>query len=156
YDSENDDTRLKQVSRFLEYRNVAPPWELQSALYQALESFGPMVSLISTTMGEAQPVDTLGATLFDETVPPAVAARAVTNLLALGSVGRREQPEPGLLPCRVHSFFRGLAGLWVCMDSQCASLPAARRGGPAGKVFSQPRDACDCGARVLELFTCRN
>jgi hypothetical protein len=42
------------------------------------------------------------------------------------------------------------------MDQQCSSLPAAERGGPTGKLFSQPRDTCDCGARVLEFFTCRN
>jgi hypothetical protein len=71
-------------------------------------------------------------------------------------VARRDPTEPGLLPCRVHSFYRGLAGLWVCMDPNCASLPAAERGGPAGKLYSQPRDTCHCGARVLELFTCRN
>src|SRR5207244_2246683 len=28
--------------------------------------------------------------------------------------------------------------------------------GPAGTLFSQPRDTCECGARVLELYTCRN
>ncbi|CAM5630017.1 hypothetical protein RLIN73S_02496 [Rhodanobacter lindaniclasticus] len=42
------------------------------------------------------------------------------------------------------------------MDPNCTSIPAAQRGGPAGKLYSQPRDACECGARVLELFTCRN
>ena len=42
------------------------------------------------------------------------------------------------------------------MDPQCSALPAEQRGGPAGKMYSQPRDECECGARVLELFTCRN
>lgn len=155
YDSDTDDARLARVEPFLKYRGIAPPWELQSALYKALESFGPMVTLINTTMKEAKPVDGLGDALFDD-VPPDVSARAVTTLLAVGSVARREPTEPGLLPCRVHSFYRGVAGLWVCMDPQCASLPSAQRGGPTGKLFSQPRDTCDCGARVLELFTCRN
>ena len=35
-------------------------------------------------------------------------------------------------------------------------LPEGQRGGPSGKLFSQPRDVCDCGSRVLELYTCRN
>ena len=156
YDAETDEGRLKVVSSFLKYRNVAEPWDLQSSLYKALESFGPMSSLVNSTMKEAQPVDELGAGLFEPGVPADLAARAVTNLIALGSVARREPTEPGLLPCRVHSFYRGLAGLWVCMDPNCTSLPAAERGGPAGKLYSQPRDACECGARVLELFTCRN
>ena len=155
YESDTDDTRLAQIAAFLEYRNIARPWQLQRGLYDALASFAPMAHLINLTMTEAQPVHTLGEALFDG-VPPDVAARAVTNLIALGSVARRDPTEPGLLPCRVHSFHRGLAGLWACMDPQCASLPPAQRGGPTGKLFSQPRDTCDCRARVLELFTCRN
>ena len=155
YESDTDDARLAQVASFLEYRGVKPPWQLQRALHDSLVSFAPMASLINLTMTEAKPVDALGEALFDG-VPPDVAARAVTNLIALGSLARREATEPGLLPCRVHAFYRGLAGLWVCMDPQCATLPASQRGGPAGALFSQPRDRCDCGARVLELFTCRN
>ena len=114
-----------------------------------------MAHLINITMSEAQPVDELGEALFGG-VSLDVAARAVTNLMALGSIARRDPKEPGLLPCRVHSFYRGLPGLWVCMDPQCTSLPLEQRGGPAGRLFSQPRDTCDCGARVLELYTCRN
>ncbi len=156
YEASTDADRLKVIEGFLKYRNVAAPWDLQPSLYKALESFGPMSSLVNSTMEEAQPVDELGARQFEGGVSAEVAARAVTNLMALGSVARREPTEPGLLPCRVHSFFRGLAGLWVCMDQNCTSLPAAQRGGPAGKLYGQPRDTCDCGARVLELFTCRN
>jgi ATP-dependent helicase YprA (DUF1998 family) len=155
YESDTDETRLAQISSFLEYRNIKRPWQLQRALYDALVSFAPMARLINLTMTEAQPVDELGQELFDG-VPSEVAARATTNLIAIGSVARRDPNEPSLLPCRVHSFYRGLAGLWVCMDPQCTSLPANECGGPTGKLFSQPRDTCDCGARVLELFTCRN
>lgn len=156
YEAASEADRLKVIEGFLKYRKVTAPWELQPSLYKALESFGPMSSLVNSTMKEAQPVDELGAKLFEADVPAEVAARAVTNLIALGSVARREPTEPGLLPCRVHSFYRGLAGLWVCMDPNCTSIPAAQRGGPAGKLYSQPRDTCECGARVLELFTCRN
>ena len=93
-----------------------------------------MATLINLTMTEAKPVDALGEAVFDG-VPPDMAARAVTNLIAIGSLARREAAEPGLLPCRVHAFYRGLAGLWVCMDPQCTTLPAAKRGGPAGRLL---------------------
>jgi len=156
YEADSDDARLLQIASFLEYRNVTPPWDLQRALFDALVSFAPMAHLINITMSEAQAVDVLGEKVFESSVAPEVAARAVTALIALGSVARRDPTEPGLLPCRVHSFYRGLAGLWVCMDAQCTSLPPEQRGGPAGRLFSQPRDTCDCGARVLELYTCRN
>lgn len=155
YESDTNDARLSHIASFLEYRNVERPWHLQRALYDALISFPPMANLINLTMTEAKPLDTLGEVLF-EGVASDISERAVTNLLALGSMARRDPAEPGLLPCRVHSFYRGLAGLWVCMDPECTSLPVALRGGPTGKLYSQPRDTCDCGARVLELYTCRN
>lgn len=155
YEKDSDDDRLSEIASFVEYRKIGRPWKLQHALYDALVSFPPMANLINTAMCEAQPVDALGQILF-EGLPPDIAARAITNLIALGSIARRDPTEPSLLPCRVHSFYRGLAGLWVCMDPQCASLPPEQRGGPTGKLFSQPRDTCDCGARVLELYTCRN
>ena len=155
YESDSEKDRLSHVVSFLEYRGISRPWSLQRSLYEALDSFAPMATLINHTMTAARPIDGLGAELF-EGLPPAVADRAVTNLIALGSLARRSPNEPGLLPCRIHSFYRGLAGLWVCMDAQCQILPPGERGGPAGMLFGQPRDRCDCGARVLELYTCRN
>ena len=155
YESETDDDRLAQIAEFLRYRRIEPPWKLHLALYDALVSFPPLANLINLTMTEAQPVAALHEMLFDD-APPDVATRAVTILVALASMAKPDLTQPGLLPCRVHSFHRGLAGLWVCMDPQCMELPTEQRGGPSGKLFSQPRDMCSCGARVLELYTCRN
>jgi hypothetical protein len=155
YEADSNDERLLQVGSFMKYRNIKNPLQLERALYDALFSFGPMARLINLTMKEARPVGALGQELF-EAVPSSLAARAVTNLIAIGSIARPNSSEPGLLPCRIHSFYRGLAGLWICMDPQCTNLPAKMRGGLGGTLFSQPRDICDCGARVLELYTCRN
>jgi Lhr-like helicase len=155
YESKTDDDRLSQIAHFLKYRGIESPVGLQPAIFNALINFAPMAKLINSTMTAAQPVGELGQTLF-EGVEPNVADRAVTNLVALGSLARQVPTEPSLLPCRVHAFYRGLAGLWVCMDSKCTELRPELRGGPAGKLFSQPRSACECGARVLELYTCRN
>ena len=155
YAAESDDERLDQVKSFLEHRSVVPPWVLGPSLHDALVEFPPMARLINLTMTAAQPVDTLGAHVF-EGVASDLASRALTTLIALGSLARQNPSAPGLLPCRVHSFYRGLAGLWVCLDSTCTALEPEARGGPCGKLFSQPRDACECGARVLELYTCRN
>jgi ATP-dependent helicase YprA (DUF1998 family) len=155
YDADNDDARLSVVTSFVEYRNISRPWQLQRTLHEALVGFGPMAKLINLTMTQAQPVDSLGGDIFAD-VSPDLAARALTKLIAVGSIARRMPDEPGLLPCRLHSFYRGLPGLWVCMDRNCTAMPAADRGGPAGKLFGQPRDECDCGARVLEVYTCRS
>ena len=155
YEDASDHDRLARIASFLEYRSVGQPCEVPRALYDALVSFPPMARLINLTMKEAAPVDALGDQLFAG-VDPTVAARALTSLTALGSVARPSATQPGLLPCRVHSFYRGLAGLWLCMDPQCTSLPTEQHGGPSGALYTQPRDRCDCGSRVLELYTCRN
>ena len=155
YGAETEEARLDAVGSFLKFRGVGGS-DLQCSLFEALNEFPPMGHLINLTMQEAQPLSTLGRRIF-EGVQRGIADRAVTVLIALGSLARREPSEPGLLPCRVHSFYRGLAGLWVCMDAECSELPAEMRGkGPGGKLYSQPRDECGCGARVLELYTCRN
>ena len=136
YDAETDDDRLVQIA-FLEYRDIARPWQLQHALYEALDSFGPMANLINLTMTEAQPVDALGER-YSMGVAPDVAARAVTNLIALGSIARREPTEPGLLPCRVHSFYRGLpasGSVWTRMHKPIC----AQRGGRPEALQSTAR-----------------
>lgn len=155
YDCETDLARLAEVEPFLTFRDATTDGDLQGSLFKALESFPPMAHLINLTMQEALPLEGLGETLFP-TVPAADASAAVTNLIALGSVARKSPSEPGLLPCRIHSFYRGLPGLWVCMDTNCTELLASERNGVCGKLYCQPRDACECGARVLELFTCRS
>lgn len=155
YAAESEEQRIQQIQSFLKYRSTKLASSLGESLYDALNRFPVMERLINQTMTTAQPVDTLGSDLFPETDAD-LAARGVTALIALGSVAKKDPTAPGLLPCRIHSFHRGLAGLWACMDPHCSAIPSDKRGGPCGQLFSQPRDACDCGARVLELYTCRN
>ena len=155
YDATSDEERLQCAAGFLSSRGVKPEGSLETALYSALAEYPPMSLLINETMPEAWPVDQLEQHLFPGATA-SEAARATSVLLALGSNAKPSAKEPGLLPCRVHAFFRGLPGLWVCTDPDCSALPPDKRNGPAGKLYAQPRELCDCGARVFELFTCRH
>jgi ATP-dependent helicase YprA (DUF1998 family) len=156
YAAADDQERLDAVREFLNYRQAGLDKEqADAALYAALHDFPPMSRLVNLTMSEATPVSELGRRVF-ATDDAGLADAAVTSLLALGSAARRSVGEPGLLPCRVHAFFRGLAGLWACVDPDCAALFPADGGRPAGALYSQPRSTCTCGARVLEFYTCRN
>lgn len=155
YAAATDEERLAHVTSFLRYRRVDPAGGLHRGLFEALKDFPVMSQLVNSTMKGALELDGLPSRLFQAS-DTATGGAATTNLLALGSMARPDASEPGLLPCRIHSFFRGLAGLWICMDPECSELASGQRGGPGGKLYSQPRDACACGARVLELFTCRN
>jgi ATP-dependent helicase YprA (DUF1998 family) len=155
YEATADSHRLAVIKPLLDYRHVKGEHAPEAALYHALAEFGPMGLLVNMTMEQAIPITELGRDLFP-TAAPEKADAAVTVLMALGSVARLDPKAPGLLPCRIHSFFRGLPGLWVCMDANCSEIAEEERDGICGKMYSQPRERCECGARVLELYTCRN
>lgn len=154
-DSELASERDEVLSAFCHARGKAyDPTHWQLSLFEALSGYPPLNLLVNQTMKQALPVKNLGEEIFKDSTPQ-VAAKGLTALTKLGSLARRALHEPGLLPCRVHSFYRGLPGLWVCMDPNCSSAEkvAAR---PVGRMFAQPRDLCNCGSRVLELYTCRS
>lgn len=159
YENTAEAARLKAIRPFLDFRGVAPVGPLHTTLLAALEKYPPLGTLIDETMRRAVRVDQLGTILFPR-VDPERAARAVTALIALACVARPAPDQPGLLPSRVHAFFRGLPGLWACLDPDCpgaAKQPNNAEPGPVGRLYDQPRSVCDsCDGRVLELYTCRN
>ncbi|MEK7415052.1 MAG: helicase-related protein, partial [Planctomycetota bacterium] len=153
YNAVTDEERAKIVRPLIDHRHVSGGQGLEADLYQALAEFPPLGRLINSTMKQARPIKELGHDLFPDA--PTSADSAATVLMALGSMARVDPKAPGLLPCRIHNFFRGLPGLWVCMDPACSELAQAERSGMCGKMYSQPRERCNCGARVHELYTCR-
>ena len=155
YTAVTDEERLSAVKSLLDYRQWQGDESSEAALYRALADFPPMGRLINLTMQQAIPVEDLGRTLFPTAAPGKVDA-ATNTLMALGSAARQDKKISGLLPCRIHSFFRGLPGLWVCMDTDCSALDHTERNEICGMMYGQPHDSCECGARVLELYTCRN
>lgn len=157
YDGTTDDERADAVQALLNYRGITRTEGagIGSLLFHALESLPPLGQLVNITMDQAQPVTSLGGMVFPD-AEPEIAERAVSTLAALGSVARLNEGDPGLLPCRVHAFFRGLPGLWACMDRNCSEVDRSVIGpGPIGRLYAQPRATCDCGARVFEFYTCR-
>lgn len=159
YHAQTDAERVEAVKELLEYHGVDDQnRSIGVLLDEALASYGPMNLLINETMQRAQPVSELGRRIFPS-VDASLADQAVTTLVALGSAARRTDDEPGLLPCRVHAFFRGLPGLWACIDPECDALDRGSLSpgsGPIGKLYAQPQATCDCGARIFEFYTCRD
>ncbi|NKC14855.1 MAG: DUF1998 domain-containing protein [Gammaproteobacteria bacterium] len=147
--------RHSVIEPIVKHRQSTDDPDPERALYHALADFPPMGRLLNMTMKQAIAVAELGQHLFPDTGAQ-IAEKAVNALMALGSAARLAPKTPGLLPCRVHNFFRGLPGLWACMDPACANLDESESDGICGTLFSQPRESCQCGARVLEFFTCRN
>lgn len=79
-----------------------------------------------------------------------VAGRAILGEMAANPV--HDDPK-----IRAHYFFRNVPGMWACSDPDCAFVPpSARDARTVGRLHSEPRTRCDCGARVLELLYCQN
>ena len=134
----------------------APP---QVALYEMLRD-DPDVSWVrSRTARRATLLDRLADEAFPGVELPGEREATVAGVLAAGSFARpSELPDtPPLLSTRIHAFFRGVSGLWACMDPDCPELSADDHPRPVGKLYTDPRPWCTdrCGARVLEVFSCR-
>ncbi len=159
YAGDSDADRAAAVADLLNERGVADHRRgIGVLLHDALAEYGPMNLLVNETMQRAQPVSELGQIIFPG-VEASTADRAVTTLVALGSGARRTPDEAGLLPCRVHAFFRGLPGLWACLDPDCGAVDRSTLApglGPIGKLYAQPQATCECGSRVFEFYTCRH
>ncbi|MHC9420728.1 DEAD/DEAH box helicase (plasmid) [Sphingomonas citri] len=139
--------------------------DLPAALAEVLRTEPVIARLRNITSGAKaaeDPVDDQGAAwaltaLPDVLFPGAEVGAAATDvLLELGSLARAAPGTPPLLPARVHMLFRGLPGLWACANPQCDRIDADLRGGPTGKLYSEPRRTCGCGAQILELHSCRS
>lgn len=112
------------------------------------------------TAGKAVAWQDLVTALWGEAVDHQEAESATAGLLAVASQVRADgslgSDLPALVSTRLHSVFRGLPGLWACMNPQCSQVQESFRGQrPCGKLYAEPRVWCDCGGRVLEVFTCR-
>ena len=149
------------MDRLAEALGLTPPDpDLDStvALHRLLEYNEPLRWARARTARNATLISELSQETWPGDYPDDVKDRATAGLLAAGSFARPE-PQPDtqpLLSMRVHTFFRGLAGLWACIDPNCSETSAEYRGErPVGKLYTDPRTWCSCGARVLEVFTCR-
>jgi len=131
-------------------------------LYDGLKHQPQLSHIRSLTAGRATPLAEVARKVFGG-VPADRAFEAVAGALSAGAFARphsADQDAPPLLPSRIHFMFRGLPGLWACADPRCQAVEPGFRGGrlqsrPLGKLYASPRIWCECGARVLEVLSCR-
>ena len=175
---DTDSRSLRAFALFHDTFSHADPWSSMRALSQALglaganEDEDPQVALhqllsnnedLRWVRARTARNATRLSELAQECWPRAerdAQERAIAGLLAAGSYARPVPlPDtPPILSMRLHTFFRGLPGLWACLDPNCPEVPEQYRGErPVGRIYTDPRPWCSerCGARVLEMFSCR-
>ncbi|VVE78873.1 DEAD/DEAH box helicase [Pandoraea sputorum] len=131
--------------------------ELRDYLFKQLWTFGPAQLLISRASGGAASLSELTSEIFPNCAE-GEAQPALDSLLALCAFARRMNDGRPLLPARLHLFFRGLPGLYACVDPQCTQRLANTAPTILGSFHTKPTLSCSCQnrGRVFEYLTHRD
>ena len=132
----------------------------QVALFQTLSDNEDLKWVRARTARNATKLSDLAQECWPGHTDASQRERAAAGLLAAGSFARPTAlPDtPPILSMRIHAFFRGVPGFWACLNPACPEVPDQYSGErPVGRIYTDPRPWCSesCGARVLELFSCR-
>jgi ATP-dependent helicase YprA (DUF1998 family) len=164
FDIQNPDKAIEQLAHDLNLETDQNQPDSAVKLYKLLEESLDIRWIRQRTARNATSLETLAEECWQGLGSELERDRATAGLLSAGSFARPtpQLDTPPLLSMRVHSFIRGLPGLWACLNPACPELPPELRPAdlprPVGKLYTEPRAWCspECGARVLELFACRH
>lgn len=154
---EGDDTDkvavLKTVGEALGFEVLDDPTldEIKKWLFENLSKLLPMLNIIEACRGKAKPVDVIAEEAFPG-FDKEKAYKATNALLQIAPFAVSSTGQV-LLPVRIHMLFRGIPGLYACTNPACKYKRNAAL--PLGKVYSEKRTVCDCGAKVYELLNDR-
>ncbi len=151
---------IRSLARSLQLDEPDETQDPQVELHRLLSDNPDIQWVRARTARNATPLSELAQDCWPGDAGQPAKERATAGLIAAGSYARSVPlPDtPPILSVRVHAFFRGIPGLWACMNPQCPEIPKPYRGDrPVGRIYTDPRPWCSdrCGARVLELFSCR-
>ena len=160
----NHENPMPAIRALAQDLRLAPPSEdvkPEIVLHSMLEADENLLWVRARTARKATPLSDLAEECWTGTETLADKQAATAGLLAAGSYARATAlPDtPPILSMRIHSFFRGLPGLWACLNPECPEVANEFRteGRPVGSLYTDPRPWCseNCGSRVLECFSCR-
>ncbi len=156
FDLENARVGIESLAKELKLELDGTGEENEVVLYGLLKDDPYIAWARERTARKATPLNVLADELWLGQGDSLLRERALSGVLAAGSFARSSTNKdmPPLLSVRLHAFFRGVSGLWACTDPKCSCANQAFER-PVGKLYLEPRPWCDCGARVLEVFTCR-
>ncbi|MGI8650162.1 MAG: DEAD/DEAH box helicase [Rubrobacter sp.] len=154
-----DEAKLQKVcAAFTSSLNV--PFSGKPAaqgLFDALVEHPRVLDVRKRTARRACDIGQLATDVWGELGDDEIRHQATAGILSAGTIAREkaDAATPPLLPNRLHLMFRGINGLWACVDPKCPVASASEEGRPCGKLYAEPRVWCECSARVLEMFHCR-
>lgn len=121
-------------------------------LYKNLPSYEPFIKLFSLCKGDAISYHDLLHEVIGQC--DSEGALALDNLLAIATLAKDDDGN-SLFPARIHSFFRGLNGVFACVNPNCNH---GHEGDHVrlGELFTEPNNRCPyCNSKVYELVNDR-
>lgn len=126
---------------------------LRHLVYDWLRLFGPAALAANLISSRPQALSAIAQVIFPAGEAP---GKALESLLALMTFAREKDTGRVFAPVRSHLFFRGLPGLFACVNPNCERRALKDKSGVLGRLFSTPQLRCECGSRVYELLTHRD
>ena len=119
-------------------------------LFEKLSNYPPMLELIKSCSGKGVALKQIAQQIF-EGVSQSDAEYATEILLALGTLSKSKEGKV-LLPARVHMLFRGINGIFACLNPKCGDSHDLM-GIRIGHIDKTSSLMCPkCGSRVFELL----
>ena len=149
--------KSRQVAGFLWHALARHPWiqTIANVLSDTPCRFDE-VAMSASLWGEQLGRDGNGIVLASERDD---AKRALAVLLQLGALARRTPDELPAIPVRVHLIFKGLDGVFACINPQCSGKPTPRNPQIAGygSLSLTPRSTCQhCNFLMVPLASCEH
>lgn len=120
----------------------------QEWLYDNLPKYEAFVKLNGLCRDGAKSYSEIREVIFGNIADSEKALDALLVLASLAAKGGNT-----LFPVRLHMFLRGLQGLYACSNLKCTYAKYSESEKlPLGKIISIPKDKCECGGRIYELF----
>lgn len=163
FDLEDPNPAIEHLVNELDLGEIDKKLATQVSLYKKLENNNDIAWIRDRIARNATPLSVLSDEAWGEIGTEEERQKATAGVLSAGSFAHPEDSTdvPPLISVRLHAFFRGLSGLWACMNPNCNQVAEEFKSTeeykrPIGKIYTEPRLWCDCGSRVLEIFTCRH
>jgi len=126
-----------------------PPRDYPAWLHGKLSVYPPMLKVMQLCRGKGIAFGQIAEEVFKDT-NQSKAERATEVLLQLGAMAKSKE-EKILLPVRVHMMFKGLNGIFACLNPNCPGASSAG-GITIGHISDGLRNyECECGSRRFEL-----
>ncbi|MDE7363310.1 MAG: DEAD/DEAH box helicase, partial [Ruminococcus sp.] len=150
-----DTDSIKQIITELNFDTGKCDWSQDESISYMLSdnlmNCKPMLEILKKCRGNATILSEIAEAAYPDS-DTNEAMRAVSVLMALAT---KSKSKNGLsfFPARLHMFFRGVPGLYGCINPECPDYNSKIG---IGKIFTSKRTKCDCGGKVFELYNDRS